>query len=105
MSSTLTAKPLTGKPLPLPAGRSPILNWDECPAISRKHDTLAGTPVFKHSRIPIYMLFEHLENGDTIAEFVDSFDVITEEQVKTVLGFAAQNLKEIRAYSIRPQHA
>jgi len=87
-------------PFPQTADCAPVLNWDECPAVSRNPDVLAGTPVFKHSRMPVYALFENLEKDTSIAEFLDQFDGITEEQVKAVLKFVAQNLKETRAYSI-----
>jgi len=83
----------------------PILNWDECPAVSRSADVLAGTPVFKHSRVPVYSLFENLRGGTTIEEFIDWFPGITKEQVDAVLQFTTQNLKQIRAHPLRPQYA
>lgn len=93
---------MKSRPLPQTSGRAPVLNWDECPAVVRDSEKLAGTPLFKHSRVPLYALFENLQGGATIDDFLDLFDGITKEQVETVLQFTAQNLKDIRAYSIRP---
>ena len=34
---------------------------------------LGGTPVFAGTRMPVRILFEYIETGETIAEFLDEF--------------------------------
>jgi uncharacterized protein (DUF433 family) len=36
---------------------------------------LGGTPVFRETRIPVYVLFDYLEEGYTVEEFLDEYDV------------------------------
>lgn len=44
-------------------------------------ETQHGRPVFKGSRVPIEILFEYLESGDTIDEFREDFPGVTTEQI------------------------
>jgi uncharacterized protein (DUF433 family) len=39
---------------------------------------LGGTPVFRETRIPVYVLFDYLEEGYTVEEFLDEYDVDAE---------------------------
>lgn len=43
-------------------------------------DILGGTPVFLGTRVPIESLFDHLEGGVSIDEFLDDFPTVTREQ-------------------------
>lgn len=36
---------------------------------------LGGTPVFRDTRIPVYILFDYLEEGYTVEEFLDQYDI------------------------------
>jgi len=54
-------------------------------AISIDPNILSGTPVFPGSRVPIRALWDFLEDGATIDEFLESYDWITREQVMAVL--------------------
>lgn len=51
---------------------------------------LGGTPVFKGTRVPIEILFDHLETGKTIDEFLEDFPTVTKEQVVQVLELVGQ---------------
>ena len=42
---------------------------------------MSGTPVFRGTRIPIGHLFELLEGGETVDEFLDQFPTVSREQV------------------------
>jgi len=68
-----------------------ILDWDNCPAVSRSPDVMSGAVVFKHSRVPINALFGNLEAGATVDEFLEWFEGVTKEQVDEVLQFAMQS--------------
>lgn len=36
---------------------------------------LGGTPVFRETRIPVYVLFDYLEEGYTVEAFLDEYDI------------------------------
>jgi len=50
---------------------------------------IAGTPVFKGTSVPIETLFDHLENGISVEEFLLDFPSVTKEQVNEVLEIAS----------------
>lgn len=55
-------------------------------------DKLSGTPVFAGTRVPIQNLFDYLEGGDSIEDFLDGFPPITREQAVAVLEMAGKSL-------------
>jgi uncharacterized protein (DUF433 family) len=48
-------------------------------------DVLGGTPVFAGTRVPVQSLFDHLEAGDAIGDFLEGFPSVKREQVIAVL--------------------
>ena len=48
-------------------------------------DVLGGTPVFVGTRVPVQSLFDHLEAGDAIGDFLEGFPSVKREQVIAVL--------------------
>jgi uncharacterized protein (DUF433 family) len=50
---------------------------------------ILGAWVFANTRVPVRALFENLEDGATIDEFVDWFPGVARKQVEAVLEFAA----------------
>ncbi|MEO6131256.1 MAG: DUF433 domain-containing protein [Saprospiraceae bacterium] len=48
-------------------------------------EILGGTPVFFGTRVPIKNLFDYLETGDSIEDFLEDFDSVSKEQVVRVL--------------------
>ena len=42
---------------------------------------MGGTPVFIGTRVPVQTLFDYLEAGDTIDDFLDGFPTVTRDQV------------------------
>lgn len=55
-------------------------------------DVLGGTPVFKGTRVPLESLFDHLESGVTLDEFLDDFPSVKKEQAVAALELAARLL-------------
>jgi uncharacterized protein (DUF433 family) len=49
---------------------------------------LSGTPVFRDTRVPIKNLFDCIEDGETIDQFLDQFPTVSREQVTAVLELA-----------------
>ena len=57
-------------------------------------EILGGTPVFKGTRVPVQSLFDHLEAGDSIADFLEGFPSVRREQVIAILEESRQQLLE-----------
>lgn len=55
------------------------------PLIRRSDEILGGTPVFAGTRVPVRTLFDYLEEGDTLDEFLDDFPAVSKEHAVKVL--------------------
>ena len=62
------------------------------PFVSVDADRLGGEPVFRNTRVPVRVLFEYLESGETIGQFLDDFEGVTREQVAGVLRLAGKTV-------------
>jgi uncharacterized protein (DUF433 family) len=62
--------------------------------ISVSPEILGGTPVFSGTRVPVQTLFDYLEAGDSIDEFLDGFPSVSREQVLSFLELAKDRLIE-----------
>lgn len=71
-----------------------MLNWSQCPAVERVPDRVSGAWVFKDTRVPVKALFENLEGGARIDEFLEWFPGVKRQQVEAVLEFAGRSLVE-----------
>ena len=60
--------------------------------INRDPEILGGTPVFKGTRVPVKAIFDYLEAGDSIEEFLDDFPSVKREQAVGLLEIARANL-------------
>jgi len=49
-----------------------------------------GATVFAGTRVPVEILFEYLEGGETVDEFLRQFPSVTAEQVTAVLEGAKE---------------
>jgi len=71
-----------------------ILDWSQCPAVESIPGKVSGAWVFRESRMPVQLVFENLEDGMTIDEITEQYDV-THEQVRAVIEFAARSLDTV----------
>ena len=55
-------------------------------------DILGGTPVFVGTRVPVQSLFDYLEGGDTLGEFLRQFPSVRREQAIAALDLARDSL-------------
>ena len=55
-------------------------------------DILGGTPVFVGTRVPVQSLFDHLEAGDSIDDFLEGFPSVRRDQVVAVLEASRKEL-------------
>jgi len=69
-----------------------MLDWSSCSAVERDPQRVSGAWVFRGTRIPVSALFENLEEGVQITQFVEWFPGVTIEQVRAVLDHAAKSL-------------
>ncbi|HKO04258.1 MAG TPA: DUF433 domain-containing protein [Candidatus Acidoferrales bacterium] len=67
------------------------IDWSQCPAVESVPGRRSGAWVFRGTRMPVATVFENLEAGASIQEIVEQFHV-TQEQIRTVLEFAARSL-------------
>lgn len=68
------------------------MNWSQCKAIERDPRKVSGAWVFRGTRVPVSALFDNLDSGATVDEFLEWFPGVTREQVDEVLSFASQSL-------------
>ena len=54
-------------------------------AITRDPETMHGVPVFRGTRVPVQTLFEYLEGGDTVEEFLEGFPTVSRDLAVAVL--------------------
>jgi uncharacterized protein (DUF433 family) len=55
-------------------------------------EKMSGVPCFTGTRVPIGHLFEFLESGETLDEFLDQFPSVTREQALAVLELSRESL-------------
>jgi uncharacterized protein (DUF433 family) len=55
-------------------------------------EILGGTPVFVGTRVPIQSLFDYLEGGDTVDEFLHQFPSVRRDQAIAALDLARATL-------------
>ena len=63
------------------------MNWADCPAVEQDPQRVSGAWVFRGTRIPVAALFQNLEDGMSLTEFVEIFPGVTIEQSRLVAEF------------------
>lgn len=61
-------------------------------AINIDPETMGGTPVFTGTRVPIQTLFDYMEGGDDLDEFLDDYPSVSKEAAIQVLEMAKKSL-------------
>jgi uncharacterized protein (DUF433 family) len=62
------------------------------PVVHSDPDILSGTPVFVGTRVPVQSLFDYLEGGDTLDEFLRQFPSVRRDQAIAALEFARDSV-------------
>lgn len=70
------------------------MDWSLCSAVDRHPAKLGGTWCFRGTRLPVAALFEHLDQGSTIDEFLEWFPSVSRAQVHDVLALATRSLDQ-----------
>jgi uncharacterized protein (DUF433 family) len=72
-----------------------MLDWSECSQVERVPGKVSGAWVFKGTRVPVRALFENLEDGARVDDFLEWFPGVAREQVEAVLRHAEQSLAAV----------
>lgn len=68
-----------------------MIDWSSCSAVERDPERVSGAWIFRGTRVPVAALFENLEDGAQVSQFVEWFTGVTLEQVRAVLEHAARS--------------
>ena len=68
-----------------------MIDWSSCPAVERDSGSVSGAWVFRGTRVPVAALFENLDDGALVSQFVEWFPGVPMEQVRDVLEHAARS--------------
>ena len=69
-----------------------MLDWNQCVAVERVPERVSGAWVFTGTRVPVRALFENLQEGASVDDFLKWFQGVTREQVLAVLAHAEHSL-------------
>jgi len=74
------------------------MNFMKSDVIEINPEKVSGTPVFAGTRVPIKNLFDYLEGGESLEDFLEGFPPVSREQAVAVLEMAEKSLiKEVAA--------
>jgi uncharacterized protein (DUF433 family) len=60
--------------------------------VVKNPNILSGTPVFRGTRVPLQLLFDSLERGHTLEQFLEGYPTVSREMVVAALQEAQQLL-------------
>lgn len=63
--------------------------------ITRDPEEMHGTPVFRGTRVPVQTLFDYIENGESLDDFLEGFPTVSRELTVQVLEECRQ-LRRLR---------
>ena len=67
-------------------------DWHNCLAMERDPERVSGAWIFRGTRVPVRALFENLEDGATVNDFLEWFPGVQRAQVEAVLKHAESSL-------------
>jgi len=68
-----------------------MFDWSTYPAVERDPKRVSRAWVFRGTRVPVAALFENLEDGAQVVQFVQWFPGVSLEQVRALLEHAARS--------------
>jgi uncharacterized protein (DUF433 family) len=74
-----------------------MIDWNTCPSVELNPELVCGAWVFRGTRVPLVALFENLEDGITINEFVDLFLGVGLTHARSVLDHAAKSAMAVQS--------
>jgi uncharacterized protein (DUF433 family) len=70
-----------------------MLAWGDCPVVERIPGKVSGAWLFKGTRVPVRALFETIEGGATLEEFLEWFPGVGRDQVDRVMEYTRRSLE------------
>ena len=70
-----------------------MTDWNTCPAVERNPRKINGAWTFSGTRVPVCALFENLESGATVKQFLEWYPEVKEWQVAAVLNHEVEHFK------------
>lgn len=67
-------------------------DWSHCPAVEREPGRVSGAWIFRGTRVPVRALFENIEGGASVDDFLEWFPGVTRQQVDVVLEYISADL-------------
>ena len=67
-------------------------DWSGCPDVEREAGKLSGAWVFRGTRVPVLALFQNIEDGATVDDFLEWFPGVTRQQIEAVLEYVSADL-------------
>jgi uncharacterized protein (DUF433 family) len=68
-----------------------MIDWSSCPSVELNPDWVSGAWVFRGTRVPVVALFENLEDGVSINEFIGLFPGVDLVHARSVLKHIAKS--------------
>jgi uncharacterized protein (DUF433 family) len=70
-----------------------MVDWSLCLEVEQDMEKVSGSWVFRGTRVPVIALFENIQGGATVPDFLSWFPGVTAQQVKAVLQHTIQSLQ------------
>lgn len=67
-------------------------DWHSCAEVEYHPGKVSGAAVFRGTRVPVRALFENLEDGASVDDFLEWFPGVSRRQVEAVLNHASAGL-------------
>lgn len=67
-------------------------DWTNCPVVEHEPGKVSGAWVFRGTRVPVHALFENIEGGASVDDFLEWFPGVTRQQVDVVLEYVSADL-------------
>ena len=68
-----------------------MIDWNTCPSVELSPELVSGAWVFQGTRVPVVALFENLEDGVTVNEFVELFPGVDLLHARSVLEHSGKS--------------
>jgi uncharacterized protein (DUF433 family) len=70
-----------------------MMDWSTCTAVEQDPEKVSGSWIFRGTRVPVVALFENLEGGASVEDFLSWFPGVTRKQVEAVLECTIESLR------------
>jgi uncharacterized protein (DUF433 family) len=69
-----------------------MIDWSTCSVVECSPQIQSGAWVFRGTRVPVSSLFENIEDGARVEDFLQWFPGVSKAQVDAVLEFVARSV-------------